>query len=111
MTCDVCKRDRETHVASSTTGAISFAFCNECLQNNAEPEWTLEYLYSDVGHKGEGLADWVKQLKTYKDDKYINWDEWFDWRRLPEQAHFDEEHEKQLNEYFSAMADAEALTR
>lgn len=87
MKCDVCgTKENLAGVASSTTGAISFCFCVPCLQMHAEPEWTFEYLYSDVGHNGDGLADWVTELMTYKDGEYWSWDRWKAWRKdnIPE---------------------------
>lgn len=82
MRCDVCLSGRDiAGVAASVTGAISFCYCRRCLNKQAEPEWTFEYLYSDVGHDGEGLADWVSSLSTYKNGGYWTWDEWVAWRR------------------------------
>ena len=45
--CDVCNRtDREDlGVASSSLGPISLAFCRECLDNHAEPEWLIHQCY------------------------------------------------------------------
>lgn len=77
MRCSVCNSDKEiAGVASSPVGPISHVYCKTCLVNGAVPECDLIYLYEDVGDKGEGLAPWVSQLKTYKDGKYMPWDEW-----------------------------------
>lgn len=35
--CDVCGKETNTTVCSSTCGAISFAYCDECLRNGIEP--------------------------------------------------------------------------
>ena len=35
--CDVCGKETETFVASSSCGAISFAYCHECLNAGREP--------------------------------------------------------------------------
>ena len=35
--CDVCGKETNTIVCSSTCGAISFAYCKECLSNGIEP--------------------------------------------------------------------------
>ena len=40
--CEACGREREVGVACYPYGAISFAYCIECLQNNAHPRWALE---------------------------------------------------------------------
>ena len=63
--CNICNRERETFVASSALGAVSFAYCNECLNREAEQkgliQGTIEMLNGDV-------ADWVLNL-TYFDTK------------------------------------------
>lgn len=75
MLCDVCQTNTALGVASSTLGAMSNAYCRECLNNHAEPYWMFIYTYYEVGNQGEGLADWVKTLKTYYQDRYMTWDE------------------------------------
>lgn len=35
--CDVCGKETKTIVCSSTCGAISFAYCEDCLRNGIEP--------------------------------------------------------------------------
>lgn len=35
--CDVCGKETETVVCSSSCGAISFAYCQECLNAGREP--------------------------------------------------------------------------
>ena len=35
--CDVCGKEAETFVASSSCGATSFAYCHECLSAGREP--------------------------------------------------------------------------
>lgn len=35
--CDVCGKEANTIVCSSTCGAISFAYCEECLMSGIEP--------------------------------------------------------------------------
>lgn len=35
--CDVCGREAETVVCCSSCGAISFAYCQECLHSGREP--------------------------------------------------------------------------
>lgn len=101
--CDVCKKETEVHTAACGFGAMSLGYCMECIRSGAEPEWGFEYLYGDVGNKGEGLAARVSDFKTWKDGKYWTWDEWVTWRRLPEQKHLDEEHDRQM-----AKMDAQA---
>jgi hypothetical protein len=79
LTCDVCGQPA-LGVASSCVGAISWAFCRECINQQAEPEFSFFYLYDDVSHDGEGLAEWVECLRTFKDGRYWTWKEWVQWR-------------------------------
>lgn len=39
--CDVCGKETETFVVCSSCGAISFAYCGECLNNGFEPYGAL----------------------------------------------------------------------
>ena len=61
--CDICGRIGEVQVVSSALGAVSFAYCSDCLLNNAEPknliQGTIEMLDGKVGK-------WVLEL-TYFD--------------------------------------------
>jgi hypothetical protein len=80
-TCDCCNKEGPTQVVSSAVGPASFAYCDECIRRNAEPLGCFYYLYDDVSNKGEGLVNDVKLLTTYKDGKYITWDEFVTMRR------------------------------
>lgn len=79
--CDVCNRQGTTQVVCSAVGPASFAYCTECLHQGTEPLGCFYYLYDDVGNKGEGLHESVKNLRTFKDGKYITWDEFVAFRR------------------------------
>ena len=35
--CDVCGKETETFVASSSCGATSYAYCKECIKHSREP--------------------------------------------------------------------------
>ena len=100
--CDCCNRDTaKTYVRSSALGPMSMAYCLRCLTERAEPEWGFHYMYDMVGTRGEGLADWVKTLKTFKivetKGEYITWDEWFAWRRDPVRcAELDAKHDAEM---------------
>lgn len=39
--CDVCGKEANTKVCASTCGAISFAYCDECLNAGREPYHAL----------------------------------------------------------------------
>lgn len=82
--CDVCQRKvPKVWVHASSVVPMSFASCADCLNNYAEMEGTFHYLYDMVGTKGEGIAEWVNELSTWKDGMYLSWKEWVDWRRNP----------------------------
>lgn len=82
MTCDCCRRDKNTHpvlgVASSGVVAMSFAWCHECLREHAEPEIVFIYWRDEVaGVDGiEGLADWALDMKTFAGDEYVAYKDW-----------------------------------
>jgi hypothetical protein len=60
-------------MAGSVLGAFSLTYCNECLSSEAEP---LDILVSIIDDAGEnGIAEWVKRLRSYHEGKYIGWDE------------------------------------
>lgn len=79
--CDVCRKNEMAGVASSALGAVSWAFCRECLAKNAEPEVMFAHIFDDVSDNGEGIADWVKDMTTFKDGRYITWGEYVQLRR------------------------------
>lgn len=78
LSCDCCGKEA-IGVASSSVGAISFAWCKECINQGAEPELMLMYLAEDVCHEdGSGLHDYIyNELKTFKDGEYITFREWY----------------------------------
>lgn len=83
-TCDVCQRgDRDVAVASSCLGAMSLAFCQECLGQNAESEGMFLFTASMCGDQ---VADFVKQLTTFKDGTYIGYLDWYALPGIAEQA-------------------------
>ena len=83
--CDCCGRGgRVVVVAASCIGPMSMAYCEECIRENAEPEWGFHYLYDHVATRGEGLDEFIMTLQTYRaGEGYIFWDQWVEWRRDP----------------------------
>jgi len=73
LTCQVCDMNEAKGVACSGLGAVSFAYCQECLDRGAEPEGmfacTAEMCGTDV-------ADFVKDMATFKDGAYVSWGDW-----------------------------------
>ena len=85
--CEVCHRQVGWLIVhSSAVGPLSFASCEECCEHHAEMEFTFHYLYDYVGSKGEGLVDPMPYCTTWKDGRYMTWQEWVAWRRDPERV-------------------------
>src|SRR5689334_8024313 len=78
-TCDVCgAKDVQVHVASSPVAPISWAHCEGCIKKWATPLVDFAYLYDFVSKDGQGLRPEVNELTSYKDGKYITWQEYVD---------------------------------
>ena len=71
-TCDVCKKP-SVGVASSSLGAVSWAFCSECAHMPAEPECMFCYMYDDVSDHGEGLREEMNSFYTFINGDYVSW--------------------------------------
>ena len=66
--CNVCKKEAKTTVCCSACGAISFAYCNECLEAGFEPYSALVGMgmhYEDIS-KSFKHAILDPSLKFYK---------------------------------------------
>lgn len=48
--CDVCGEETDVVVCASTMGAISFAYCKECLFKRLEPYWAMVAYISCAGN-------------------------------------------------------------
>lgn len=86
--CDVCGKEAETVVCCSSCGAISFAYCQECLNSGREPYDALVGmgLYSDEVSKayrsqillpslnfhGKTIEEFDADVKRL-DDAYYDW--------------------------------------
>lgn len=72
-TCDVCGTKEDiAGVASSGLAPMSFCFCRKCLMQNAEPICMFEATLEIVGTE---VAGHVREMRTFKDGKYISWDQ------------------------------------
>lgn len=61
MKCDVCGSGKDTRVASSAMGAVSFSYCTECLVANREPWAAL--VGGLVGCRSmEDVASWARPI-------------------------------------------------
>lgn len=47
--CESCQQRPGVGVASSCLGGISFSYCRECIERNAEPLWLILGTIEDVG--------------------------------------------------------------
>jgi hypothetical protein len=79
LKCDCCGQPA-VGVASSCM-PISFAYCKNCLNYGAEPEFIFAYHYDEVSQDGEGLADWFTHcVKIWKEGEYWDWPRYVKWR-------------------------------
>ena len=72
--CDCCGRTREVGVASSQLGGVSFAYCKECLNNNAEPASMVNSTIETV----DNVAPFVRSIRVYRDGIYYLFDDYRD---------------------------------
>lgn len=86
--CDVCGKEAETIVCCSSCGAISFAYCPECLNAGREPYDALvgmgltsdilnntykqKILLPSLNFFGKTLAEFNEDVKKM-DDEYYDW--------------------------------------
>lgn len=74
LMCEVCKKNEAVGVANcSLAQPVSHAYCKKCLQEQADPLWCFCAVLELVGL--EHLAGWVNQVRSYKDGKYIGFEE------------------------------------
>ncbi len=69
--CDVCGVNEPIGVPS-TLMPYSVAYCVECAKRDAQPLVVFETLIEDA----DRADDWVNELETYTDGKYITFAEW-----------------------------------
>lgn len=74
MKCDCCGATEVMGVASSSLGAISFAWCRECIMRGAEPLSMLLFVY-ETTNEGKDAATFVQDLVTWVEGEYIKWPE------------------------------------
>lgn len=86
--CDVCGKEAETVVCCSSCGAISFAYCPECLNSGREPYGALvgmgltsdclsttyrqEILLPSLSFFGKTLAEFDEDV-IKMDEEYYDW--------------------------------------
>lgn len=87
--CDVCGQETEVYVASSTCGAISFAYCEECLIAHREPYDALV----SMGVYFDEISESYKEAILLPSLKFYN--------KTP--AEFDADVDKDLDDYYAYM--------
>ena len=56
-TCDVCDKEGEVFVRASHYGAISYAYCKECLEKGLQPYWGMVAYISGAGKFPEDINE------------------------------------------------------
>ena len=73
MKCEVCGSEEHiAGVASSTKGAVSFCYCQLCLNMGADPKFICDFTVENCGgieNVGCSLTYYDKSDDTYKDLK------------------------------------------
>lgn len=70
-------------VASSSLGAISWAWCKECLDQCAEPAVMFEHMFEDVADGDiDKLVPEFRTYTVYSQGQYWPVSVWWFWRML-----------------------------
>jgi hypothetical protein len=70
--CDVCGRGNVVGVYSSSLGAISFAYCEECALNDAEPRGICVWQILDCGGLDKMRSDIQLGTRSYMNGAYLS---------------------------------------
>ena len=84
--CDVCGKEAEVFVACSVCGAVSFAYCDECLDEGREPYHALV----GMGLYFDEISDAFKEAILLPSLKFHN----------KTQKEFDADVDKDLEDYY-----------
>lgn len=69
--CNCCDREsNKLSVLCSGLGAVSFAYCDECANQGAEPLGMIEALLEDVPLEGI-REEYKNSISFYREGKYI----------------------------------------
>lgn len=73
--CDVCNRSSTDGggVFSSSLGAVSFAYCRECLSRGAEPLWMWHTTLFACGGPDDIRRDLKEQASSWINGTYVDW--------------------------------------
>ena len=72
--CDVCHTRPPIGVAS-THVPFSCAYCRECAEAEADPEWVFQYLLEDVATNRDPSTI-QRGLVTWKDGAFVDFHTW-----------------------------------
>jgi predicted amidophosphoribosyltransferase len=61
-TCNVCGKETDVVVCASTMGAISFAYCEDCLNKRLEPYWAMVSYISCAGKFPNDINEGYQEL-------------------------------------------------
>ena len=77
MSCEVCNQRPSIGVVASCYGPMSFAICQQCLAEGAEPPAVMAFLneISD-GDLACFRPEVGEQAKTFHDERYLNLRDW-----------------------------------
>lgn len=70
LMCQVCGKNAALGVASSGLGAVSVAYCRECLDHCAQPDWLVEFTLAQCGSWSDVREDIKEVLSVYRDGDY-----------------------------------------
>lgn len=70
--CDVCGRDGWVAVGASPLAAMSLAYCTECLQQGAEPEWLVAATVECCGG-AQHVHPEVLETPVFRSGRYEPW--------------------------------------
>ena len=60
--CAVCGRHTEVYVACSSIGAVSYAYCEDCLRAGVEPWSDLVFNCAICGPYPDSVNDWFRGI-------------------------------------------------
>lgn len=70
VVCQVCFERPAVLVEHSKFGPFFFGRCEQCIKQDAEPKWVLDFVLSVCG--GSGRFDPAVPLISFVEGKYIN---------------------------------------
>lgn len=69
--CEVCKKHPSDKVVASSYGPCSYATCNLCFKQDAEPFWVINATYEILKKDGKDTSHLNNALTYYYENPYI----------------------------------------